>query len=69
MVKLAEGHVWQCLMDDQDFEKIRTSHNIVHHIKVGDKIRIRLLADSKPMDEAIEVTPTLEDSYLWLLSG
>ena len=69
MVKLAEGHVWQCLVDNQTFEKIRTSQNIVHHIKVGDKIRIRLLADSRPMDEAIPVTPTLEDSYLWLLSG
>ena len=33
----------------------------------GDSIRVRLLAESQPMSEAEVVTPTLEDSYLWLL--
>jgi ABC-type multidrug transport system ATPase subunit len=68
MVKLTEGHVWQCLVNMGDFEKIRKSQNIVHHIKVGDKIRIRILSKHKPLGEAISVSPTLEDSYLWLLA-
>ncbi len=69
MLKKAEGHVWQCLVYADAFEKLRTKQNIIHHIKIGDKIRIRLLSEKKPLDEAISVTPTLEDSYLWLLSG
>jgi len=68
MVKLTEGHVWQCLVNMNEFEKIRKSQNIVHHIKVGDKIRIRILSMHKPLGEAISVSPTLEDSYLWLLA-
>jgi hypothetical protein len=33
----------------------------------GQKIRARLLAAEKPMEDAIEVTPLLEDAYLWML--
>jgi len=68
MVELAGGSVWQCVVQSTDFEEIRQAHHIVHHIKVGEKIRVRLLAKLKPMDGAITVKPTLEDSYLWLLT-
>jgi len=68
MVKLAENYVWQCLIDESQFEDIRSQFNIVHHIKVNDQIKIRLLSSEKPLKEAIKVMPTLEDSYLWLLS-
>ena len=33
----------------------------------GQKIRVRLLAENKPKDDAIPVRPLLEDSYLWML--
>ena len=69
MLRLAEGHIWQCLVDMNAFEKIRTSQNIIHHIKVGDKIRIRYLSETRPLAGAVQVKPTLEDSYLLLLSG
>ncbi|TFH00395.1 MAG: ATP-binding cassette domain-containing protein, partial [Calditrichales bacterium] len=44
MVKLARGHVWQCLVSNEQFDIIRQETNIVHHIRVGDQIRIRILA-------------------------
>lgn len=67
MNDLAQGNVWQCLVDYVSFETLRKRFNIVHHIKFEDKIRIRVLADRKPLPEAISVNPTLEDAYLWLL--
>ena len=67
MVKLARNYVWQCEIDEREFEKIRADFNIVHHIKTDNKIKIRLLAAEKPMAEAYNVSPTLEDAYLWLL--
>ena len=33
----------------------------------GDLIRVRILSAGRPLPDASEVTPTLEDSYLWLL--
>jgi hypothetical protein len=34
----------------------------------GELIRVRILAREKPLKDAIPVTPTLEDSYMWLIS-
>ena len=33
----------------------------------GENIKARCLSETRPVAEAIEVSPTLEDSYLWLL--
>ena len=42
------------------------ARHIVHHMRDGDHIRVRMLAGQQPLPEAEAVTPTLEDSYLWL---
>jgi ABC-type multidrug transport system ATPase subunit len=68
MVKLSRNAVWQFFSTDREFEEYRKSLNVVHHIKVEDKIRVRCIAEEKPTTDAISVPPTLEDAYLWLLS-
>jgi multidrug efflux pump subunit AcrB/ABC-type multidrug transport system ATPase subunit len=67
MVELTRGYVWQVNVTDEEYERIRSETRIVHHMRDGDRIRIRVLAKTKPLPEAVTVTPTLEDSYLWLL--
>lgn len=67
MTGLAEGHVWQSLVPHESFEKLNKQYNIVHHIKLEDRIRIRILSQEKPLPDAVLVSPTLEDAYLWLL--
>ena len=67
MVDLARGVVWQADVDDAQFAAIRESMRIVHHMRDGDAIRLRLLSRQRPLPAATTVTPTLEDSYLWLL--
>jgi len=69
MVKQAEGKVWQVLIEENQFKRIREGIKVVHHLRVGEKIRARCLTKDKPMDEAIQVKPSLEDAYLWLLEG
>ncbi|MBD3166042.1 ATP-binding cassette domain-containing protein, partial [bacterium] len=69
MTAAAEGKVWQFLMDFSDFETRRHELKIVHHIQVGDQIRVRCLAEQSPDQSAIQVKPTLEDAYLWLLGS
>jgi len=68
MAKLAQKNVWQVIVNQQQFSEIQDKFTIVHHAKVGDKIRIRCLAENKPMEEAQQIRPSLEDAYLWLLS-
>ena len=69
MVALTRGAVWQAELTEERFAEIRSKARIVHHLRDGDRIRARLLAPQRPLPEAEEVTPTLEDSYLWLLEG
>ncbi len=67
MVKEAENHVWQCIIDSQDFAEYNQKFKVIHHIKIEDKIRLRILSDQSPLTDAIPVKPMLEDAYLWLL--
>jgi multidrug efflux pump subunit AcrB/ABC-type multidrug transport system ATPase subunit len=68
MAKLAENSVWQLLVEQEEFAEVQKRFRIVHHTKVGAKIRIRCLSETKPAEEAQQIKPSLEDAYLWLLS-
>jgi len=68
MAKLAENSVWQLLVEQEKFAEFQKKFKIVHHAKVGAKIRIRCLSEAKPVEDAQQIKPSLEDAYLWLLS-
>ncbi len=65
MAQLANGKVWQFYIDPDEFNAVNEAQYIVHHIKIDEKIRVRSLAENAPTADAVEVTPTLEDAYLW----
>ena len=67
MTKEAEGHVWQFNIPSTDFNSFIENHLVVHHMSEGDKVRIRCISMDSPYPEAVNVTPNLEDAYLWLL--
>ena len=51
----------------EKFEKVLGENLVVHHMSEGDNIRVRVVSDTKPWENAVSVTPNLEDAYLWLL--
>lgn len=67
MALTANGHVWQVEVDLAEFDRLSELYKIVHHMRDGLNIRVRLLAETKPSPDAIPVQPLLEDSYLWML--
>jgi ABC-type multidrug transport system ATPase subunit len=67
MAKEAEGHVWQFNIPSHDFTDFISSHMVVHHMSEGDNVRVRVISEEQPHENAISVTPNLEDAYLWLL--
>jgi multidrug efflux pump subunit AcrB/ABC-type multidrug transport system ATPase subunit len=67
MAKEAEGHVWQFIMPEVNFAEFVEEHLVVHHMSEGENIRIRVISETKPWENAVPVMPTLEDAYLWLL--
>jgi multidrug efflux pump subunit AcrB/ABC-type multidrug transport system ATPase subunit len=67
MTQIARGRVWKTSLPAEQFEKATKEMLVVHHMREGDRIRFRCIAAEKPLEDAIEETPLLEDAYLWLL--
>jgi multidrug efflux pump subunit AcrB/ABC-type multidrug transport system ATPase subunit len=67
MTKEAEGHVWQFNIPSGEFNSFIKDHLVVHHMSEGANIRIRCISEDIPWKDAVNVSPNLEDAYLWLL--
>jgi ABC-type multidrug transport system ATPase subunit len=67
MQKIGANFVWHFTMPVSEFENYANKQLIVHHVREGENIRIRSLAKEKPAENAVQVSPHLEDAYLCLL--
>ncbi len=67
MVRMGDGFVWQMTIPAKEFDDFANKQLIIHHMRDGDSIKIRLLSEQKPSGDAIAVSPNLEDAYLCLL--
>jgi multidrug efflux pump subunit AcrB/ABC-type multidrug transport system ATPase subunit len=67
MVRMGEGFVWQMTLPAKEFDSFANKQLIVHHMRQGDNIKIRVLSKEKPSEDAIHAAPHLEDAYLCLL--
>jgi multidrug efflux pump subunit AcrB/ABC-type multidrug transport system ATPase subunit len=67
MTDAAKGKVWQFHIPASEFKKFSEKYLVVHHMSEKGEIRVRCISKSKPIENAIEVSPNLEDAYLWLL--
>jgi len=67
MTNAVRGKVWQFLSDEDAFANLRGGLRIVHHMRVGNQIRVRCLSETPPVPDAEQAHATLEDAYLWLL--
>ncbi len=67
MTETARGVTWQFYVDPSELESLKRKMIVVHHMRAGDRTRVRCLSREKPGDDAEGVTPTLEDAYLWML--
>lgn len=69
MAELAHDKVWEFHMSYHDFEEEKENYLIVHHMREGDRIRVKCLADREPRPGAVQVRANLEDAYLWLMKS
>jgi ABC-type multidrug transport system ATPase subunit len=68
MAALAKHAVWVMHVRPEELDEVRSSLKVVHHVPDGDMVRVRVLSQERPRADAQPAPPTLEDSYLWLLS-
>jgi ABC-type multidrug transport system ATPase subunit len=67
MAHIAQGRVWMADVDMATFESLKDRYVIIHHMRDGDNIRIRCMADECPVEGAHTVKANLEDAYLCLI--
>ncbi len=67
MAHLAQGKIWMADMDINSFEVFKEKYVIIHHMRDGQNIRVRCMADEYPAEGAHVVKANLEDAYLCLL--
>jgi len=67
MALIAEGKVWMADMEISLFEDFKQNFVIIHHMRDGNSIRVRCIADACPAAGARSVKANLEDAYLYLL--
>ncbi|TAJ13663.1 ATP-binding cassette domain-containing protein [Marinilabiliaceae bacterium JC017] len=67
MVNIARNKVWQFDVGIDEFASLNGRLKVVHHMRDGNKIRVRCLSREQPVENARLVMPVLEDAYIWLL--
>jgi multidrug efflux pump subunit AcrB/ABC-type multidrug transport system ATPase subunit len=67
MVNMGNDFVWQFTIPAKDFDSIDDKKLVVHHMRDGENIKVRCLSVDKPSENAVNVSPHLEDAYLCLL--
>jgi ABC-type multidrug transport system ATPase subunit len=67
MLRMGEGFVWYMTLPAKEFDSFANKQLIVHHMRDGENIKIRVLSKEKPSENAVNVSPQLEDAYLCLL--
>lgn len=66
LVRQANNKVWEYTSSNNALP----SSTVVTKTRISDaNIKYRVLAEEQPMEEAYQVTPTIEDGYLWIIKN
>lgn len=65
----ASGLVWEAVMSTKDAESWYTQRAVVAGIREAGGMRLRIISEIRPVAEATEVSPSLEDGYVAVLKG
>jgi ABC-2 type transport system ATP-binding protein len=69
LLALLEGKVWEWVIPSEALTALKQSHLVSGTIRRENGIQVRVVSEASPASEAQQVTPSLEDVYLHLVSG
>ena len=58
------GEVWSCKIPNKEWTKFETQYCIANSHALANHVEARIISTEAPIDDAINVEPTLEDLYL-----
>lgn len=63
-----KGEVWSCQIPNKEWARFETQYCIANSHALANYVEARIVSTEAPIDEAINVEPTLEDLYLKFFS-
>ena len=69
LLRLVDGKVWEIVVTESEFDEIKTRYIVGSRSGNGAGIKVRLIGDDLPENDAKPVSPTLEDAYLYLINS
>lgn len=69
LLKSVEGKVWVSIISSHELTSFRQQHLISSSIRRSDGVHVRVVADTPPNNTAKDITPTLEDAYLYFITS
>ncbi|WP_438349757.1 ABC transporter ATP-binding protein [Paenibacillus sp. FA6] len=65
ITKSIEGFVWECTVSDKEAEYLNKTYTVSNLKNIGNQVNLRIIAETKPCDGAVNTPPNLEDLYLY----
>ena len=69
MIEQVRGHVWQILLDDEEFDIIKAKYPVVSTIPVDGKWEIQVITKEQPHPSAKVANPNLEHAYVYFMEN
>jgi ABC-2 type transport system ATP-binding protein len=68
LLRAADGQVWEVLIASSELAGFRERYLLSRAVRTPSGVRVRVLADTPPLPDAVPISPDLEDTYLRLVS-
>lgn len=66
LLRNVQGKVWSVIIPDEEIQEARTRWTISGTIRREEGLQLRIVSETPPLPQAIEVSPSLEDAYLYV---
>ena len=64
LMQSIDGKVWEMIVDAEKIEDYITKYDISNAYREGDIYKLRIVSEQRPSEEAVKLSPVLEDVFL-----
>jgi ABC-2 type transport system ATP-binding protein len=69
LLKELDGKVWEWTVSSDDLMALKGKYLVSGTIRRSDGVQVRVVSESQPESDAQNVSPNLEDAYLYFIGG
>lgn len=69
MTDQVREHIWQVMLNDEEFNDLKTKYPVISTIPTGGRWETQLIANEKPHVDAYNIEPNLEHAYVYFMEN